>query len=148
MPTVKAAGYAKTAISSQANQSVINRHVWDCTVQAAADKVLIGQLPAGHRALLKDLSAYFNANCPAMNIDLCIGLDTNVVLNDQAVAASTATLHKPTDNAALHTLEELIGVDFDNDRDIYLIINSGAATAPAGAKVIVTVQSFPVGTPD
>lgn len=146
MSDYKAPGYTKTAISSQANQIVCNRHVWDVTVQAANDKVFIGKLPAGHRVNLKDVSIFANANCPAVNFDLVIADET--VFDGQAVTASTATLASTTNDADLAELEETIGVDFDTDRDIYLLINSGAATAPAGAKVIAKVPSYPVGTAD
>ena len=141
-----APGYNTTAISSQAHQVVYNRHVWNCTVQAAADKVFVGKLPAGHRPVLKDVSVFANANIAAVNYDLVIAGE--VVLNDVAVTASTQNLGSPTHNAALAAQEETIGVDFNADRDIYLLINSGAATAPAGSKVVVKVPSYPVASAD
>lgn len=141
-----APGYNKTAISAQAHQVVFNRHVWNCTVQAAADKVFVGKLPAGHRVILSDVSVFANANIPALNYDLVIA--GQVVLNDIAVTASTQLTSIPTNNAALSALEETIGVDFNADRDIYILVNSGAATAPAGSKVIVKVPSYPVATTD
>lgn len=146
MSDYNAPGYFKSAISSQAFQRVDNRHVWDCTIQSATDKVFVGKLPAGHRPVLKDVSVFFNAATAAVNFDLVI--DDETVIDNQAVSASTATLATTTNNAALHALQEAIGVDFDNDRDIYLLINSGAATAPAGARAIVTVPSYAVSRAD
>lgn len=148
MATVKAGGYAKVATSAQVGQALINRSVWECTVQAAADKVLIGKLPAGHRLVPQLCTLFFNASIPAVNVDLCVGSDSNTLINDQAVTASTATLASPAATAATHALLETIGVDFNADRDIYLLINSGAATAPAGSKVIATIGSIAVSNPD
>lgn len=149
MSDYKAAGYFKVATGAQVGQPVINRGVWNCTVQAANDKVFIGKLPAGHRLVPELISVSANAAIPAVNFDLCVGSNSNVLLNDVAVTAATALVtHLDTDAEALYATLETIGVDFNQDRDIYLLINSGAATAPAGAKVIAQLASIAVSTPD
>lgn len=142
MPTVKAAGYSRASSSAQANQPVFNRHVWDVTAQANADKVLLGVLPAGHRLHPEGSSLIANGATPAMTYDLCVGLDTNKVVTASAVTATTFK----RDALALTVINETIGVDFDNDRDIYLLLS--AAPATAGGKVIAIIASFPVPAAD
>lgn len=148
MPTVKAAGYLNAATSAQAGQILYNRGHWDCTVQAAADKILISKLPAGHRLLPELCSIYGNALTPAMNVDVCISLDANVLINDFALAGATANRAGVAASAVPYTLAETLGVDYENDRDVYLLINSGAATAPAGSKVVAVVASIAAARPD
>jgi hypothetical protein len=142
MATVKAAGYARASSSAQAGQPVINRHTWDVTAQADGDKVLIGVLPAGHRLHPEGSSLIANGATPAMTYDLCVGADANKVVTASAV---TATTYK-RDALATTVVNETIGVDFDNDRDIYLLLSDAPATGTG--KVIATIASFPVSTAD
>lgn len=149
MSDYKAEGYYNAATSAQVGQVLINRGVWNCTVQAATDKVFIGKLPAGHRLVPELCSVFANASIPAVNYDLCVGSNSNVLLDGIAVTASTALVsHLDTDAEALYATLETIGVDFNNDRDIYLLINSGAATAPAGSKVVAQLASIAVSNAD
>ena len=149
MSDYKAEGYFSCATSAQVGQVLINRGVWNCTIQAANDKVFIGKLPAGHRLVPELCSVFANASIAAVNYDLCVGADTNNVLDGVAVTASTALVtHLDSDDEALYAKLETIGVDYNQDRDIYLLINSGAATAPAGSKVIAQLASIAVSRPD
>ena len=149
MADYKAEGYFKNAISAQANQPVIHRGAWTCTVQAANDKVFVGKLPAGHRLVPELISLFANAQIAAMNVDLCVGTNAAAVLDGVAITAATALVSRfDLESEAQYALLETIGVDFHNDRDIYLLINSGAATAPAGSKVVVQVGSVAVSSPD
>lgn len=140
MATVNAAGYSRQATSSQAGQPVHTRHPWDCDVRAAADKVKIGRLAAGHQLDVANCELIANGLQAAMNIDVCVGSDANVLFDNVAIAATTFSRAAST----AYQLGETLGVDYDNDRDVYLLINSGAATAPAGGKVTLKLAQYPV----
>jgi hypothetical protein len=152
MATFTAKKYRQAATSSQNGQIVINRHVWDCEVAAAADKVLIGRLPAGHRLVPELCALQANATIPVGNVDVYVNAaanadaPTNLLWNDQAFVASTAERNAVDSGAYL--MAETIGVDFEYDRDIVVLINSGFATAPAGAKVLVQIASVAVAAAD
>lgn len=140
MSTVNAAGYYKGAISAQAGQAVTTRHDWDCDVRVAADKVLIGKLAAGHQLDVAACELIANGSQAAMNVDVCVGVDASVLFNDVAIVAATFSRAAST----AYQLGETLGVDYTADRDIYLLINSGAATAPAGGKVTLKLVQYPV----
>lgn len=140
MATVKAAGYSRQATSTSAGQPVITRHDWNCDVRAAADVVLIGRLAAGHQLDVPNCELIANGSQALMNVDVCVGSNANVLFNDVALAAATFSRAAST----AYQLGETLGVDYDADRDVYLLINSGAATAPAGGKVTVKLAQYPV----
>jgi hypothetical protein len=148
MSTTQAAGYSRTISGTAAGVPVINRHLYDCAVQSAADLVLIGQLPPGHRIIPDLCRFYANASVPALNFDLYVNAasnvdaPTNLLWDNQAVAASTAE-HTAVD-AGAYLKAETIGVDFDNARDIVMLCNSGFATAPAGSQLVFIIASMPV----
>ena len=140
MGTTIAAGYGRQATSSQAGQPVITRHDWVCDVRAAADKVKLGRLAAGHQLDVANCELIANGSQAAMNVDVCVGSDANVLFNDVALTAATFARSAST----AYLLGETLGVDYDQDRDIYLLINSGAATAPAGGKLTLKLAQYPV----
>lgn len=142
MPTVTAAGYNRVANSAQAYQPVINRHVWDVKPQANGDKVLLARLPAGHRIIPELTSVIANGATPALTYDLCVGVDGNKLITGDAV---TAVTFKRTGTTA-YALVETLGVDMDNDRDVYLLLP--AAPATAGGKVILQLASAPQSSVD
>lgn len=146
MATVTAPGYNRMAHSAQAYQPVVNRHVWDCDVRAAADLVKIGRLPAGHRLKPELCRLIGNGSQPVGNLDVYVDTAAQLLWNDQAFVA--ATYESNAVDAGAFAMCETIGVDFNQDRDIYLLINSGFATAPAGAKIIVEIASYPVPNAD
>lgn len=148
MPTIKAAGYANAATAAQANQILHNRGTWNTTVQAAGDKVLIGKLPVGHRLLPALCAVVANALVPAGSFDVCVVADTNKLIAGVDLTASTASYEGIADGPGAHLLGEALGVDYQNDRDIYLLLNSGFATAPAGAQVVLNYASFAAPRPD
>ena len=139
MSTITAAGYNRQATSAQAGQPVITRHVWNADIRAAADKVLIARLAAGHRIIPQLCELIFNGSQAAMNVDVCVGVDANTLFND--VAATAATFAR--NGSTAYQLAETLGVDHTQHRDIYLLINSGAATAPAGGAVILNLAQVP-----
>lgn len=142
MATVKAAGYSRQAISASVGQPVFTPHRWDCDVRAAADKVLIGRLAAGHKLDPNNCEIQSNGSQAVMNVTVCVGIDANVLIPATTFTASTVVRAVP--NAAAYTLAETLGVDYTQDRDIYLLINSGAATAPAGGALIAKLSQYPV----
>ena len=140
MATVKAAGYSRQATSTSVGQPVFTPHDWNCDVRTAADKVLIGRLSAGHKLDVPNCELIANGLQAAMNIDVCVGSDANVMFDNVAIAANTFSRAAST----AYQLGETLGVDYDNDRDIYLLINSGASTAPAGGKLTLKLAQYPV----
>ena len=140
MATVNAAGYSRQATSTQAGQPVVTRHRWDCDVRTAGDKVKIARLAAGHRLDPAATELIGNGSQAAMNVDVCVGSDANAIFNDEAFTA--ATFKRVACSA--YQLAETLGVDYENDRDIYLLINSGAATAPAGGALDLKLVQYPV----
>lgn len=140
MATTYAAGYGRQATSSSAGQPVITRHVWDCAIAVALDKVYIGRLAAGHQLDIPNIELIANGSQAVMNVDVCVGSDSNVLFNDVTQTASTFVRTACT----AYQLGETLGVDYTADRDIYLLINSGAATAPAGGKLTLKLAQYPV----
>ncbi len=140
MGTTIAAGYGRQATSTQAGQPVHTRHNWDCDIRSAADKVKVGRLAAGHRLDVANCELFANGSQAAMNVDVCVGSDANTLFNDVAIAATTFSRAAST----AYQLGETLGVDYENDRDIYLLINSGAATAPAGGQLSLKLAQYPV----
>lgn len=139
MAQTKAHGYFRGIGSAQAGQTVISRHKYDSAVQVATDTVLIGRLLAGHRLDTQRTKVIANGLQPIGNFDLVVDDATDVViLNDQAVAATTFAEFGLTNSAAI----EALGVS-DVDRDIYLLINSGFATAPAGGALTLVLAQTP-----
>lgn len=139
MPQTKANGYYHQPGSAQAGQPVITRHEYASAVQAAADTVLIARLLAGHRLDTDNTKVIANGAQPIGNFDLVLDDTADVtLLNDQAVAATTFAEFPLVNSAAI----EAIGVA-DHDRDIYLLINSGFATAPAGGKLTLVLSQIP-----
>lgn len=139
MATVIAAGYGRQAGSASAGQPVFTRHDWDCDVRTAADVVKIGRLLAGHRLDVANCELIANGLQAAMNVDVYVGAPANVLFNDVAVAATTFSRAA----ASTYQLGETLGVDYSQDRDICILINSGAATAPAGGKLTVKLAQYP-----
>lgn len=140
MGTTIAAGYGRQATSSSAGQPVITRHDWVCDVRNANDKVKIGRLAAGHQLDIANCELIANGSQAAMNVDVCVDSDANTLFNDVALTAATFARSAST----AYQLGETLGVDYDKDRDIYLLINSGAATAPAGGKLTLKLAQYPV----
>lgn len=140
MGTTIAAGYGRQATSSSAGQPVITRHDWVCDVRVATDKVKIGRLAAGHQLDVDNCELIANGSQAAMNVDVCVDSDANTLFNDVALLAATFARSAST----AYQLGETLGVDYDKDRDIYLVINSGAATAPAGGKLTLKLAQYPV----
>lgn len=140
MSNIYAAGWYRQAVSSQAGQPVFTRHDWNCDIRAALDKVYIGKLAAGHQLDVANCALSANGSQAVMNVDVCIGSDANVLINDQTLTAATFMHVVPT----TFQLAQTLGVDYTQDRDIYLLINSGAATAPAGGKVTLKLAQYPV----
>lgn len=139
MAQTKAYGYNRGIGSAQAGQAVISRHVYESAIQSAADTILIARLLAGHRLHLPDTKFIANGSQPAGNIDLIVDDTVDVVvINDLAIAATTFAETSIANTAAL----EAIGVS-DVDRDIYILVNSGFATAPAGGKLILQLAQIP-----
>lgn len=139
MATVNAAGYGRQAGSASAGQPVFTPNAWDCDVRAAGDKVRIGRLLAGHRLDVANCELIANGSQALMNVDVCVDTDANVLFNDVAIAAATFSRAAST----AYQLGETLGVDHTRDRDIYLLINSGAATAPAGGKLTLKLAQYP-----
>lgn len=142
MSTVTAAGYNRAASSAQANQPVINRHVWNVSAQANGDKVLLARLPAGHRIIPELTSVIANGQTGAFSYDLCVAADANKLITADAVTAAT---FKRT-GVTTYSLVETLGVDFDNDRDVYLLLPD--APDAAGGKVILQLASAPQSSAD
>lgn len=140
MGTTIAAGYGRQATSSSAGQPVITRHDWVCDVRTATDKVKIGRLAAGHQLDVANCELIANGSQAAMNVDVCVDSDANTLFNDVALTAATFSRAA----ASTYQLGETLGVDYEKDRDIYLLINSGAATAPAGGKLTLKLAQYPV----
>lgn len=139
MAQTKARGYYRQAGSAQAGQPVFTRHEYDSAVQAAADTVLIARLLAGHRLIASETKVIANGTQPVGNYDLVLDDTVDVVLiNDQALVAATFNETGITNTALI----EAIGVS-DSDRDIFLLINSGFATAPAGGKLTLVLAQVP-----
>lgn len=139
MATIKAGGYSRQAGSAQYGQAVKTRHVWDADIRAATDKVLIARLLAGHRIDPMNCELIFNGEQAAMDIDVCVGEDDNKLFEGEAALAATYGHSVST----AYQLEETLGIDYDADRDVYLLINSGAATAPEGGQVILKLAQIP-----
>jgi hypothetical protein len=152
MTTLYANKYRDAKTSSQAGQIVINRHAWDCVVASAADLVKIGRLPAGHRLLPELCRLFASATIPVGNVDVYVNaagnVDTaaNLLWDNQAFVASTA--EQDAVDAGAYAIAESLGVDFEYDRDINVLLNSGFATAPAGSRVIVQIASYAVSNAD
>jgi len=139
MSETKADGYYRQAGSAQAGQPVITRHPWICAVQAAADTILIARLLAGHRLLPEMCQLIANGSQAAMNVDVYVGTTaTDLLFNDVAISATTFSKTNGANSAVL----EALGVS-DEDRDIRILINSGAATAPAGGKLTLQLAQVP-----
>jgi hypothetical protein len=138
-------GYRQGTISTSVGEVVVNRWVYDNVVQSAADKVAIGVLPAGHRLIPELCRLEANASIPACNVDIYVNAaanadaPTNLLWDDQAISASTAESNAV--DAGAYLMAHTIGVDFDADREIIMLCNSGFATAPAGAKIAVSIAS-------
>ena len=148
MATVKAAGYANAATTAQANQILYNRGIWNVTVQADGTKVLIGKLPVGHRLLPELCSIFANAATPALVADVCVAADSNKLIAAATATGGAALRAGVATSAAPYVLAEALGVDYDNDRDIYLLLTDAPNTAPAGAKVVVNIASIAVARGD
>lgn len=134
----KARGYSRQAGSAQAGQPVITRHEWDAAVQTAGDQILIARLLAGHR-LIPEQCLLQLVDMAIVNLDVCIGATANKLFTGVAVTvAGTYTKANGATTAAI----DAFGVS-DEDRDVFILINSGAATAPAGSKAILTFAQAP-----
>lgn len=140
MGTTTASGYYGQAVSDGAGEPAFTRHDWNCDVRTAGDKVKIGRLAAGNRLDVPNCELIANGSQAAMNLDVCVDADANTLFNDEAFTASTFKRAAST----AYQLGETLGVDYEKDRDVYLLINSGAATAPAGGKVTVKLAQYPV----
>lgn len=140
MSTTTASGYYGQAISDGAGEPTFTRHDWVCDIRTAGDKVKIGRLAAGNRLDVANCELIGNGSQAAMNLDVCVDADANTLFNDVALTASTFARSASTAFA----LGETLDVDYEKNRDVYLIVNSGAATAPAGGKVTVKLAQYPV----
>lgn len=140
MGTTIASGYYGQAVSDGAGEPAFTRHDWVCDVRTAGDKVKVGRLAAGNRLDVANCELIANGLQAAMNLDVCVDTDANVLFNDVALTAATFARSAST----AYQLGETLGVDYEKDRDVYLIVNSGAATAPAGGKVTVKLAQYPV----
>ncbi|MCR6496230.1 hypothetical protein LJB71_08375 [Thermomonas sp. S9] len=140
MSTITAAGYYQQAVSDGAGEPAFTRHDWVCDVRSAGDKVKIGRLAAGNRLDVANCELIANGSQAAMNVDVCVDVDANTLFNDVALTAATFARSAST----AYQLGETLGVDYEKDRDIYLLINSGAATAPAGGKLTLKLAQYPV----
>lgn len=139
MSETKADGYYRQAGSAQFGQPVITRHKWICAIQSAADTILIARLLAGHRLIPEQCQLIANGVQAAMNVDVYVGtVVTDLLLNDVAIAATTFVKSNGANSAVL----EALGVS-DEDRDIRILINSGAATAPDGGMLTLQLAQVP-----
>lgn len=137
MAEVKVTNYDRQAVADRGGEVLCPRKSWPVTIQANADKVHIGYLPAGHR-LDKGLSAVTaDGATPALTYSLIIVKDDGslvTLISAQAVVAATYT------RTALGITDanlEALGVS-DNNRDIYLLLSTAPATA--GGNMHVDLQ--------
>lgn len=140
MAQTKARGYYRQPGSAQAGQAVTSRHDYDSAVQAAADTVLVGRLLAGHRLSIPDcrLIVAPGGIAPVGNFDICVDVAGNKLFTGVAVVANTFADTAAANTAAL----EALGVS-DADRDVFMLVNSGFATAPAGGKITLVLCQVP-----
>lgn len=141
MSQSKARGYFRQAISAQAGQMVRTRHDYDSAIQVANDTILMGKLAAGHRLVVEGCRVIANGVQPACNLDVLVtnpgGADV-LLFNDLALAAATFSDNQAVNSAALEGLAVS-----DVDRDIYILVNTGFATAPAGGKITLVLKQVP-----
>lgn len=137
MATINAAGYSRQAGSAQFGQAVKSQQVWNATAQANGDKVLIGRLLAGHRIDAAATELIFDGATGAMTVDVCVGDDANKVFDSVAILANTFGRSAST----AYELALTLGVDYSQDRDVYLLLE--VAPTVAGGRVIVDLAQIP-----
>lgn len=139
MASVYTQNYGQANVPDRAGQLIITRMRWPVTVQANGDKAYVGFLPAGCKLHIPDCQFIGDGvGGGAGTIDVCVGSDSNVILDNQAIVASTFV------RAALTTysLAETLGVSSDN-RDVYFKLDT--APTVAGGYWMIDLAYFALG---
>jgi hypothetical protein len=134
MATYKTSNYGQTPVADRAGEHLRPRFSWpvrkngdESHALANGDKIVVGQLPAGHRFDKLNTQVVVDNGTTALNYDLCIDNDATIIIDNQAVSATTFTR---TAASISDANAEAIGVSTAN-RDVYLILNT-APTADGG----------------
>lgn len=136
MTTYKDPNYGSTPVADRAADAIIKRYTWVVSktspgttggaALANGDKILIGQLPAGHFLVPELCAGIANAFCPALHYSIAVDADANLMFSSATVAANT--FKKDTGNTdAFALIAETLGVSTLN-RDIYFIIDTAPTT--------------------
>jgi len=122
-------------VPDRAGELYVNRLSWPVTAQTNGDKVLIGYLPANCKIHVPDSQIIADGATAAMSVDVCVDVDTNPVVDNQAVSLNTFA------RAAFSTFSlcETIGVS-SNNRPVYLLLNT--APTAAGGNVYVDLAIY------
>ena len=127
--------YGLAPVPARSGQVLIARKKWPITVQANADRVFFGDLPAGCLFCPELTAVVADANNPGFEYSLCLGGNTQLAITDQSVTASTFTKTHATASIS-DPLVEALGVSESNVQ-VYLIL----VTAPTAIGA-ASVQSY------
>ena len=115
------------AVADRAGQLIVQRKSWPVAPKTAADTIVVGYLPAGHRIHVQASQVVIEGGVANCDVDVCIGVAGNVLINTGSHTTGTLTAVQGTDEAA----GEALGVS-DENRPILLLVNSGTFVAGSG----------------
>lgn len=132
MATIKTVDSDRINVAGRAGELIVQRKNWPVATVVAADLVVIGYLPAGHRIHAQASQLRIEAAVPNCDIDLVLldGDDVRVLHNTGSHTTGSVT------RVALTTydLVETIGTSSEN-RALALLINTAPATFVGEIKV-------------
>lgn len=142
MADYKVANYDKQPVADRAGDLLVARKTWPVAIQADADKIHVGYLPAGHR-LNKGLSAVTgDGSQGAMTYSLVIVKDDGSLLTLISAQAMVASTYIRTALGVTDANLEAFGVSQLN-RDVYLLLSTAPTVAGGNVHVDLNYHAGP-----
>jgi hypothetical protein len=152
MATYKSTNYGKTPVGDRGGDVIVSRFKWaidvngydgsgDSTALVNGDKILVGQLPAGH-FLVPELCAGINdgVNTGTGHFSIAVDVDANLVVSNVAMAASTYSKTAAAAGLPAQCEAPTLGISTLN-RDVYFILNN--VPTAAGGYLIAQIAYAP-----